>query len=566
MNEPDPRDMLGRAVALHRAGTLDEAEALYRAVAQQSPGDFDAQHLLGILRLQRGDAAMALGCFERALAIDPRSVRAQHNRGRALEALNRPDAALAAYDAALAIEPSNPEILNDRGLALRQQDRLGEALASFERALESQPDFLPALGNRALVLMRLDRSAAALDGFERLLALAPDHVEGLVNRARLLQSFGDGAAVIDAYRRVLSLRPGLVAAEGALADALAGLGRNEEAAALARGILARATANNDRDRFLALRTLASMPHPPADLDLVAALEAMQAPSSLAPQQFKTMRDFALAGLRHKRGEYDATWRYLEAAHRPLRETARAQRDARRQSYAAALAAVDAASELDDAIPPRADLPVSLFILGPSRSGKTIVERLVATIPGVHAGGENALARIARERAADGSDLATLTQDQRARFADEYARLLARAGEARIVTGTAPGNIRDIVPLAGLVPNLRLVFLKRARNDLLLRIAMKQYTGNDYAGDPASIAAYLDFYDGMIDRLAARFPRHALLLHYEDVVADPDAARSAIAQLCGVAAPTGSAPKLPDDRNCAAPYAALIAAALSGNQA
>lgn len=566
MTEPESHEMLGRAVALHKAGRHDEAGALYRAVVERNPGNFDARHLLGIVRLQRGDAAMALACFDRALAIDPRSARALHNRGRALEALHRPGDALAAYDAALAIEPSNPEILNDRGLALRQQNRLADALASFERALESRPDFLPALGNRALVLMRLDRPAAALDGFDRLLALAPDHVEGLVNRARLLQSFGDGAAVIDAYRRVLSLKPGLVAAEGALADALAGLGRDDEAAALARSILDRATANNDRDRFLALRTLALLPHPPADLDLEAALAAMQAPAGLAPQQFETMRDFALAALRHKRGDYDAAWRHLEAAHRPLRETARAQRDARRKSYASALAAGDAAPDLDDAIPQRADLPVSLFILGPSRSGKTMLERLVATIPGVHQGGENAFARIARERVADGSDLATLTQDRRGRFTDEYVKLLRRAGEAQIVTGTAPGNIRDIVPLAGLVPNLRLVFLKRVRADLLLRIAMKQYTGNDYAGDPASIAAYLDFYDGMTDRLAMRLERNALLLHYEDIVANPKAARDAVARLCGVAAPTSPLPTLPDDRNCAAPYAAFIAAALGADQA
>ncbi|MEX2297360.1 MAG: tetratricopeptide repeat protein [Dongiaceae bacterium] len=563
MSDADPRAALGRAVALHKQSRLDEAEALYRAVAQQSPGDFDAQHLLGILRLQRGDATMALVCFDRALAIDPQSVRAQHNRGRALEALDRPAEALAAYDTALAIEPSNPEILNDRGLALRQQNRFAEALESFQHALESRPDFLPALGNRALVLMRLDRPSAALDCFDRLLALAPDHVEGLVNRARLLQSFGDGAAAIDAYRRVLALKPGLAAAEAALADVLAGLGRDEEATALARNILARATADNDRDRFLALCTLALLPHPPADLDLVASLKAMRAPSGLTPLQFETMRDFALAALWHKRGEYDAAWRYLETAHRPLRDTARAQRDARRQSYAAALAAVDAAPDLDDAIAQRDDLPVSLFILGPSRSGKTTLERVVATIPGVHQGGENALARIARERAgADGSKLATLAPD---RFLAEYRKLLARAGAARIVTGTAPGNIRDITALARLVPNLRLVFLKRARDDLLLRIAMKQYSGNDYAGDPASIAEHLDFYDGMTDRLAARFPRNALLLRYEDIVADPNVARASIAQLCGVVAPTSPLPTLPDDRHCAAPYAALIAASLSAVQ-
>jgi tetratricopeptide (TPR) repeat protein len=593
MPESDPHATLGRAVALHKAGRYDEAEALYRAVVQQTPNLFDAQHLLGIVRLQRGDATTALACFDRAVAIDSSSARARHNRGRALEALNRPAEALAAYDMALALDPANPEFLNDRGLALREIGRLPDALASFERALAARADFRPALGNRALTLMRLGRPAAALDDLDRLLALDPDNIEALVNRARVLQSFGDAEAAIAAYRRVLALKPDFAPAQGALADALAVDGHDGEAEALARAVLA--GAKDPRDRFLALRTLALLPQPPGDLDLAAMLEAMSVPAGMAPQQADTMRAFALAALRHKAGDHEAAWQHLEAAHRPMRAAGVAEnRTTRRQSYAAALAAVDASpSELEAASPQRADLPISLFILGPSRSGKTMLERLAASIPGVQAGGENALARIARERALagpareralagptragrtspglrtdDGANSGfALPSDARAQFSETYAALLAqRAGDARMFTGTAPGNIRDIVELAALVPNLRLVFLDRARDDTLLRIYMKQYTGNDYAADPAAIAEYLEFYADMTDRLVRRFPHRALRLRYEDVVADPAAARAAVARLGDLAPPAAPPPPIPDDRDCARPYANIIAAALSNDQA
>jgi Tfp pilus assembly protein PilF len=558
MQDFDSADTLGRAVALHRSGRLDEAEALYRAVLQHRPADPDAHHLLGILCLQRGDATAALASFERAIAIDPKAARAHHHRGRALEALHRPAEALDTYEAALAIEPQNPEILNDRGLALRNLDRPADALASFERALAIRPDFLPALGNRGLMLMRLARPGAALNCFDRILALAPDHIEAAVNRARLLQALGDASAAVVAYERLLERKPGMVAIQGALAETLAGLGRDDEAIALCRAVLSRATSADDRDRLLALRTLALLPDPPADIDLPALLAALRRPADMAPPAFESMVNFALAALHDRRGDHASAWRHAELANAPLRDLAQARRAGRRRDHEAALAALDAAAaDLDAAIPQRDDMPVSLFILGPSRSGKTMLERLVAGIPGVQAGGENALARLALERALGATGRAS---EQPARFVAEYRALLAeRAGDAKLFSGTAPGGIRDLVDLISLVPNLRLVFLRRDRADTALRIYMKQYSGNEYAGDLADIGAYLDYYESMTSRLLSRLPRSAILLRYEDMVANPAAARDAVARLCGLAVPSEPPPPVADDRNCAVPYAAFMKA-------
>ena len=41
------------AVALHRVGRLDEAEAMYRRILETKPGDADALHLLGVVAYQR---------------------------------------------------------------------------------------------------------------------------------------------------------------------------------------------------------------------------------------------------------------------------------------------------------------------------------------------------------------------------------------------------------------------------------------------------------------------------------------------------------------------------------
>jgi tetratricopeptide (TPR) repeat protein len=562
----DIRARLQEAVSLHRNGRLDDAERSYRALLQQDPDLFDAHHLLGVLYLQQRDYAQALAAFDRALAIDPHSGHAHHNRGRTLEALHRLDEALASHETALGIEPANVAMLNDRGLVAMALNRVPVALADFDRALALRPDFIPALGNRGLALTRLGLNSAALDSVERILAIDPDHVEALVNRGRLLQFFGDGEAAIASFRRVLELKPGLTAAKGALAETCAGLGRFDEAARLCREIVTAMPAADARDRLLALRTLAHLPRAVVDIDVTAQLEAAQRPADMSPVEFETIRRFGAAAILHERGAYEAAWRSLALANEPMRPTAALDRDARRRRYAASLARVDeAAADLDAAVAFAAGMPILLFILGASRSGKTTLERLLASVAGVRAGYENSIVGIARERvlAASGEPpdtaLSELGSRARTQFECELTALVsASAADAAVVTCTAPGSIDDIVDLVGLVPNLRVVFVKRDRADTMLRIYMKQYTGNSYACDLGDVAAYLDFHDSMIERLARRLPRHSRVVSYEAMIENPAAIRAEIARLCGLPAPQEPLPEIGDDRGCAAPYAAHLA--------
>lgn len=103
----DISDLLRDATAHQRAGRLEEAEAAYRAALRQYPDHPGAQHNLGVIVAQRGDAAGALGIFDRLLAAEPGYASAHFNRGNALHTLGRPDAAIQAFRAAVAVEPDH---------------------------------------------------------------------------------------------------------------------------------------------------------------------------------------------------------------------------------------------------------------------------------------------------------------------------------------------------------------------------------------------------------------------------------------------------------------------------
>lgn len=186
-NAASLRETMARAVALHKAGRLKEAEALYRAVLSRHPLEASVLNLVGLLCTQDGRHDEGIGFMARALKVAPNDPNALFNFGRALQDTGRMAEALAAYDRALAARRDWPEALNNRGNVLQRLHRLEEALASYDTAIGSRPDYVAALSNRAAVLRKMGRMEEAAAAYERVLARAPDspYALGWLLHARL---------------------------------------------------------------------------------------------------------------------------------------------------------------------------------------------------------------------------------------------------------------------------------------------------------------------------------------------------------------------------------------------
>src|SRR5215470_9008472 len=93
----DVAQALNRAIAAFQASRLADAETACRMVLGRDKRNFDALHLLGVVKASAGDFAAALDALDQAVAINRRSDEALTNRGRVLNALNRHDEALKSY-------------------------------------------------------------------------------------------------------------------------------------------------------------------------------------------------------------------------------------------------------------------------------------------------------------------------------------------------------------------------------------------------------------------------------------------------------------------------------------
>ncbi|HEX5127922.1 MAG TPA: tetratricopeptide repeat protein [Rhodocyclaceae bacterium] len=191
-----------RAVRLHEAGRLDEAENLYLQVHS-----IDALTNLTVIYMQRQNYEAALGSLERARAMDPHQPEVLNNIGLVLHELKRYGEALAHYDRALALNERYLDPYNNRGVTLEALKRYDDALASYDKALSLAPSVPELHNNRGNVLSKLKRHNEALMSYERAIALRRDYVEAYKSRGDLLRSIGRYDDALKNYDVAIKFRP-----------------------------------------------------------------------------------------------------------------------------------------------------------------------------------------------------------------------------------------------------------------------------------------------------------------------------------------------------------------------
>jgi predicted O-linked N-acetylglucosamine transferase (SPINDLY family) len=193
------RPILERAIALHKAGRLIEARAVYEAILASQPRQFDALNNLGVLCKALHDHRRALELFDRAAAVDPGVASLHVNRGNLLAMTKRYEEALASYDRALAVSPAHAEAHYARGCVEKDRERYDAALQCFSRALALNPRHPDAHYERGMVLQGMQRLDEAIDAFGETLRINPVYpfAKGSLLHAKMLACDWAGLDALD---------------------------------------------------------------------------------------------------------------------------------------------------------------------------------------------------------------------------------------------------------------------------------------------------------------------------------------------------------------------------------
>jgi Flp pilus assembly protein TadD len=456
--------------------------------------------------------------------------------------------------------PNYTAALHTLGLVYLDKRNHERALDCLVRAAMLDPKNWMTLTALSLNYLRLGANEMAAQTLERALAIRPMDASIFASLGEIHRNEREYETAQQAYRQALTLDPNLESAAIGLALCLSALGQSSEAA----NVLKRAFALGHRSLNL-LHAMATLPLNLAGIDVLGALDRLALSRNEPDAEFKNTLAFARAAALDRAGRHAETWQTLVAANRPLAAEYQAELKADIARRERALAWIRSASP--KAIQPSesSEQPISLFILGPSRSGKTSLERLVTSLDGVKAGCEVPIVENAVRRTFQAAAIPTTSYLEELppallqSFRDNYLMDLARrAGPAQIFTNTLPGRIYDAGILAMVIPNVRFLLVKRNLDDVAWRIYMSKYVhGNSYAYDLKSIHDYLNWYNLMIDLIVEKFPRIAQVVTYDTIIDDPAATLREVAELCGLQVNDAPVPALDNDRGCAAGYRELM---------
>jgi tetratricopeptide (TPR) repeat protein len=569
---------------VHFCHTIPEKERIHRLTSlspreRNSEGRADAGHRKpdclaichatlweGIVVPEQPIKGISWSFGPAAQASDPlRDSFQQLERAEALRRQGQLDQARAICEKLVGRHPDYFGALFTLGLICADKQQYPQALGCLVRAAMLNPQSWRALTALSAVYLELGASEMAAHTLEQASLVEPQEPSILLTLGEIYREEQEYELARDAFRKSLELDHGLEAAAIGLGMCCSYLGQHAEAAEIFEGLIKRGMRSHS-----AFFELINLPPSVVTVDILSELEKLVRDQDEEPAKFENSLAFVRAAVLDRAGRHAEAWEHLVPANRAL--------CLQMQQDAAQLTEIQRANlaQLRDK---RIEVSggganartISLFILGPSRSGKSTMEALVAGLGGVKRGYENPGVENAIRRTFQSAGLLTsklfevlpprLDSQCRELYLKELVR---RAGSAKVFTNTHPGRIHDVARVAAAFPDVRFIFVKRNLEDNMLRIYMRKYlVANPYAYDLKSIRDQIRWYHEIIDVLAGKLPDIVRVIHYEDMVAHPVSALRVAAELCGLPMPAGPLPDIGDDRDCAAPYRQLMIAELGG---
>ena len=491
--EVTPKEAPGRPLAaaarLLKEGQHEDAARLCIGVVKRAPEIPAAWSLLGNVRVAQQRYADAIRCYRRFLAAAPDSAEVHNNLGAVHQLQGESKRAAACFRRAIALKTDYPQAHCNLGVAQRKLGRLSEAIACQHRAIEIAPDYAKAHYNLGNALKEACERDAAIQAYQKAIAHDPGHAEAHNNLGTVFESQGHTAKAVGEFSRAMAMDDSYV--EAHYNSALLHRFETGDPALDKLHELDRQEGQNRRNKNRLAFALA------------------KAMDDLGDHDGAFMRYATATNEQQQRQTYD------RSAHAEEVDTIIAENSTRREDAAAA--------ETESA-------PIPLFVLGLSRSGKSLVESLLAAQAGVFAAGESEhWQHLRRAMTRKGPSAATPAQLGPA-YRQEMRRL---SGTARFMVSTLDTNILTLGEIAAALPEARFVQCLREPLDSALLIYFKRYEqGHAHAYDFEDIAHFMVQRARLQDHWLGLFEERIMTLEYEALVRDSSAVAARIAEHSG----------------------------------
>ncbi len=502
---PKPsQDLLQLGFKSYSKGDIPAAERLYTRVLRQTPDDFNALHLLGIIRAEQKRFAEA----DRLIA-------------RALE------------------NGSSAEAFSNHGNVLSELGRHDEAIKRYRRALLIKPDYAEAQFNLGNALVKNSQPEEAAKAFHAAIAIKPDYTEAMHNLAEPLRELGRQTEAVAMLRRAIALNPGDAESHNALGIASQEMGVLDEARAAFDRVLAL-----DPSMTHAYYHRVRMGKVTGGDEILARMEALSRQAGGLSPDARFMLGFALGKAYEDVGRSDEAFASLLEANRLARASVAYNEDETRgrfqrlrNAFTERLLAEKAEFGSESGLP--------IFIVGFPRSGTTLTEQILASHPQVHGSGEHTfIGNLASTTLLDAGNevgfpesLPQLPAENFRRLGDAYVERLRRiAPDAPHITDKLPENFIFLGFIRLILPRAKIIHVKRDALDTCISCFAQRFRASNvgYSYDLGELGRHYRRYLDLMDHWRSVMPTGSMLeVQYENLIENFEAEARRIVDYCGL---------------------------------
>ncbi len=525
----DANQLVQQALYRHQQGDLDSAIRLFDQALSIRPKESILHGLRGMVLLEKGDTVAAMQGIQYGLTLAPRNSHLFNFLGQTLGRTGDPAGAEKAFKRAISIEPGLLEAWFNLGSTQLDEGRPEEAIVSYYEVVARSPNhglshiqlakafYLQRDLTNAEIHVRQALSLGITPGrsglwLAQILSAQGKHAESIEQEKKTLEQIAQPAEAFSIFNE--------------LADAELLVGRFEAAEAWLIKAIARFP--DKPEPYCKLSKTRKFTN--EDSDLLAKMESLLSTASFNE---KRELEFSIGKIYADQGNPDNAFRHYKAANDLVRGKVAPNLQAYEFEADRLIKLFTAESIARLPIGNPSDLPI--LVIGPPRSGTTLVETLLCGHSKVSGAGESMfwsdIGQSVISRLPD-----HYSQDDAQNIGLKYlAHLQQHSSTAQHVVDKMPANFWYLGLIHAILPNAKIIHCIRNPVDTCLSLYFQNLSdAHTYKWDLESLAAWYRQYRRLMAHWRAVLPPGTIYdLKYENLVDDTESESRKLLEFLGL---------------------------------